>query len=67
MIKIQSTVEPLVRNSEKSDRQLKPIIIEPADIKYGEMPLGEMMKHWTNFDLEHYKRVSLLRATNGEM
>ena len=65
MAKIQSTVEPTERNSVKSNLELKPIVIEPVDVRSRLMPIGEMMKHWNNFNLDHYEKISILRATIG--
>jgi hypothetical protein len=58
-----STVEPLTRNSKKSNFDItKKIKILPGHVRIQIIPIGTMASNWDNFNFDHYRRVSTVRA-----
>lgn len=63
MIKLMRSVEPPTRNSKKSDFDItKKILIKPGNVGIKIIPIGTMASNWDNFNFDHYRRVSTVKA-----
>jgi hypothetical protein len=74
MVKLMRSISPKERNSHQSNFNVEKYKnhpyknkISPVDLIIKIIPIGTISKHWDNFNLEHYRRISVLRDEMGTM